>query len=146
MPIQPLSQSSSAVVAVVAVSLGSVTATYSRVEYEASLPDRPDEGTRSPDPTSLGAHTDNSAPVAGKTLTLTMGAESCSQVSDPNGQVACTITPTEAAGPFTVTAGFAGDGNYLAAAVSRPFTVTREETTTTYTGPTVIAQGNPVII
>jgi hypothetical protein len=101
------------------------------------------------DPAVLSARltrTDNSAPVAGKTLTLTMGTESCSQVSDPNGQVACTITPTEAAGPFTVTAGFAGDGNYLAAADSKPFTVTREETTTTYTGPTVIAQGNPVTL
>jgi hypothetical protein len=75
-----------------------------------------------------------------------MGAESCSQVSDPNGQAACTITPTEAAGPFTVTAGFAGDGNYQASTDSKPFTVTREETTTTYTGPTVIAQGNPVTL
>jgi len=90
--------------------------------------------------------TDNSAPVAGKTLTLTMGAESCSQVSDPNGVAACTITPTEAAGPFTVAAGFAGDGSYLASTGSKPFTVTREETTTTYTGPTVIAQGNPVTL
>ena len=101
------------------------------------------------DPAVLSARltrTDNSTPVAGKTLTFTMGAESCSQVSDPNGVAACTITPTEAASPFTVTAGFAGDGNYLASTDSNPFTVTKEETTTTYTGPTVIAQGNPVTL
>ena len=62
------------------------------------------------------------------------------------GVASCTIIPTEAAGPFTVAAGFAGDGNYLASAASQPFTVTREETSVTYTGPTVIAQGHPVTL
>jgi len=101
------------------------------------------------DPAVLSARlsrTDNGAPLGGQTVTLTMGSESCSQVSGPNGEAACTITPSEAAGPFTVTAVFAGDGNYLGSTDSKPFAVTREETTTTYTGPTVIAQGNPVTL
>ena len=89
---------------------------------------------------------DNAAPIAGKTVTFTMGSESCSQVTDANGEAACSITPSEAAGPFTVAASFTGDGNYVASADSKAFTVTKEETTTAYTGPTVIAQGNPVTL
>ena len=101
------------------------------------------------DPAVLSARltrTDNASPLAGKTVTLTMGSESCSQVTDASGEAACTIIPSEAAGPFTVTAVFTGDGNYLDSTDSKPFAVTREETTTTYTGPTVIAQGNPVTL
>jgi hypothetical protein len=101
------------------------------------------------DPAVLSARltrTDNASPLAGKTVTLTMGSESCSQVTDATGEAACTIIPSEAAGPFTVTAVFTGDGNYLDSTDSKPFAVTREETTTTYTGPTVIAQGNPVTL
>jgi hypothetical protein len=101
------------------------------------------------DPAALSARltrTDNAAPVVGKTITFTMAAESCVAVTDLNGRAACTITPSEAAGPFSVSAGFAGDGNYRASADTQPFTVTREETTTSYTGPTVIAQGNPVTL
>ena len=90
--------------------------------------------------------TDNSAAIAGKTVTFTMGLESCAQVTDANGVAACSITPTEPAGLFGVRADFAGDGNYVASADAKPFTVTREETTTSYTGPTVIAQGNPVTL
>ena len=89
---------------------------------------------------------DNSAPLAGKTVTFTMGSESCAQLTDANGVAACSITPTEPAGPFGVSAAFAGDGNYVASADAKPFTVTREETTTSYTGPTVIAQGNAVTL
>ena len=101
------------------------------------------------DPAAVSARltrTDNSAPIAGKTLTLGMGAETCSQLTDANGVAACTITPSEAAGPFTITATFAGDGNYLSGSRSASFVVTHEETTTTYTGPTVIAQGQPVTL
>jgi Bacterial Ig-like domain (group 3) len=101
------------------------------------------------DPAAVSARltrTDNSAPISGKLLTLSMGAETCSQATDANGVAACTITPSEAAGPFTITAAFAGDGDYLSSSGSASFIVTREETTTSYTGPTVIAQGQPVTL
>jgi len=35
-------------------------------------------------------------------------------------------------------ASFAGDDDYLSSSTSRPFTITREQTTTTYTGPAVV--------
>lgn len=101
------------------------------------------------DPAVLSARltrTDDGAPIAGKTVTLTMGAESCSSTTGADGEAACTITPQEPAGPYTAAAAFAGDGNYRASTDSATFTVTREETTTTYTGPTVIAQGQPVVL
>jgi hypothetical protein len=92
------------------------------------------------------SRTDDGAPIVGKTIAFTMGFESCSAPTDPTGEAACTIIPTEPAGPFTVTATFSTDANYLGSTDSKAFTVTKEETTTTYTGPTVIAQGNPVTL
>ena len=90
--------------------------------------------------------TGNSAPLVGLSVTLTMASESCTATTDVNGEAACSITPAEAAGGFTVSAAFAGTGSYLPSGDSGPFTVTKEETTTTYTGPKVIAQGNPVTL
>lgn len=90
--------------------------------------------------------TDSASPVAGQTVTLAMGSESCSAVTDANGEAACTITPSEPAGARLVTAVFSGDANYQSSSDSTSFSVNREETSTTYTGPTVIAQGNPVTL
>lgn len=86
------------------------------------------------------------APIAGKTVDLAMASEHCSALTDAHGTAACAIIPTEPAGPFAVAASFGGDGNLLASTASRSFEVTKEETTTTYTGPTVIAQGSPVTL
>jgi hypothetical protein len=90
--------------------------------------------------------TDNGAPIVGKTVTFTMAAETCSGVTDPSGTAACSIVPSEAAGTFGISASFAGDGNYVPSVGGAAFLVTREETSTMYTGPTVIAQGNPVTL
>ena len=101
------------------------------------------------DPALLSAkltRTDSASPVAGQSVTLAMGSESCSAVTDASGEAACTITPSESAGARPVTAVFTGDGNYQSSSDSTSFSVTQEETSTTYTGPTVIAQGNPVTL
>jgi hypothetical protein len=90
--------------------------------------------------------TDNAAAISGKTVTLSMGAESCSQTTGVDGNAACTVIPSEPASTPGVTASFAGDGNYLPSTRTAAFTVTKEETTTIYTGPTVIAQNNPVTL
>ncbi len=101
------------------------------------------------DPAILSARltrADNGAPIAGKTVALSMGSESCAPVTGAGGEAACTVVPTEPAGPFTATGVFAGDGDYITSTTSSPFIVTKEETTTVYTGSTVIAQGNPVTL
>jgi hypothetical protein len=86
---------------------------------------------------------DGGAPIAGKPVTFTLGAgDSCGPVlTDGSGAASCSITPTQAAQATSVTAAVAGDIDYVSASDSKPFTITREETTLAYTGPTVILQG-----
>lgn len=101
------------------------------------------------DPAILSARltrTDDGAPISGKPIDFTMAAESCAGSTATDGAAVCAIVPSEAGGAYTVSAGFGGDGDYLAAAVNQPFTVTREETATLLTGPTVILQGHPVTL
>jgi hypothetical protein len=85
-----------------------------------------------------------SAPVANQKIKFTIGGQSCSAMTNTSGVASCSppIILTQVPGlPYTVTASFAGLGNFQASSASKPFTITREETTTTYTGPTVIANG-----
>ena len=87
---------------------------------------------------------DSSNPIGGKAIGFTLnGAEVCSAVTDSTGVASCSITPGEAAGPYVVVASFsdATDPVYATTSVSTGFTVTLEQTTTAYTGPTVILQG-----
>lgn len=86
-------------------------------------------------------------PVSGSPVTLTMGNQGCpaGTVTDSNGVVSCSITISQPAGSYQVTANFAGTGQYLPSGpASVPFTVTLEETQIHYTGPTVWAQSNPL--
>jgi hypothetical protein len=84
---------------------------------------------------------DDGAPLAGRPVAFTMAGESCSGTTDANGVAPCAVVPQEPAGTYSVGATYAGDGTYAPSAVSRPFVVTREETTATYTGPTVVLDG-----
>jgi hypothetical protein len=81
-------------------------------------------------------------PVEGKTITFTLGSgDKCTETTDNSGKASCSITPTQAAGSYMVTASFGPDTDYLSTSDSKPFTITKEETSTEYTGPTVILQG-----
>ena len=88
--------------------------------------------------------TDGDSPVAGKTISFELGVgDTCSAVTNAAGSASCTITPTQAPGPYAIKASFAGDPVYgTAFDASRTFTVTREETTLSLTGPTVILAGS----
>ena len=97
------------------------------------------------DPATMSAHlfdpTDNVG-IAGKTLTFTLGVgDTCSAgPTDSSGNASCTIVPTQQAGNYPVVVNFAGDGNNQPASTTFfPFVITEEETTTTYTGDTLIA-------
>ncbi|MGZ6562135.1 MAG: hypothetical protein ACXVH1_21540 [Solirubrobacteraceae bacterium] len=98
------------------------------------------------DPATVSATlTDDSLnPLSGKTLHFTLnGIETCSGVTDGSGTASCQITPGELAGPYALAATFSdtSDPTYSTTTTSTPFTVTLEESTTAYTGPTVILQG-----
>jgi hypothetical protein len=86
---------------------------------------------------------DGGAPIAGKPVTFTLGVgDTCGPVkTNGSGHASCSITPTQAAGNVNVVADFAGDTDYLPSSDSASFTIKHEETTLTYTGPTVILQG-----
>ncbi|HZU58716.1 MAG TPA: Ig-like domain-containing protein [Actinocrinis sp.] len=100
------------------------------------------------DPASVAATlTDELGPVAGQTVTFTLnGAETCSAVTNGSGVASCPITPQEAAGPYPLTASFAGSATDLGSTATATFTVTHEETTTTYTGPAKAANGAPLTL
>lgn len=88
----------------------------------------------------------DSTPIAGRTVTFTLGAgDTCSAATDGSGLASCSITPSQAAGTYAMTAAF-GDIDYLTSTDSPNFAITREETTTAYTGPLVILQGQPVTL
>jgi hypothetical protein len=81
------------------------------------------------------------APILGVTLSFALGTQSCSAQTDINGQASCAIILNQVPGNYMVTTSFAGNGLFLASSTSKAFTITREETTTTYTGDTLIANG-----
>jgi hypothetical protein len=60
---------------------------------------------------------DNVTPIAGRTVTFTLGtgstAQSCNGTTDASGKASCTISPVnQALGPEAVSDSFAGDGFY----------------------------------
>ena len=73
------------------------------------------------------------------------GTETCTIMTDGTGVAACPITPNQQAGPYTLTATFAGDPDYVTSSTNAPFTINKEEDTTKFTlsSPTVIANGHP---
>ena len=84
------------------------------------------------------ADVETSGPLAGETLTFTLGSQSCAGVTDASGSASCNLVLNQVPGGYTVTASFLGDSIYGPSSDSAPFDLTREETTLTYTGPTVI--------
>lgn len=86
-------------------------------------------------------------PIAGRSVSFTIGAtDTCSGTTNGAGAASCTLSPDQVPAPYSVVTLFAGDAFYLPSSDSDPFEITKEETVTTYTGPTVIAQGLPVTL
>ncbi len=85
-------------------------------------------------------------PIAGKFLTFTLGVgDTCttSLPTDAFGNASCFITPNQVPGPTPLVTSFAGDTFFQPASITTSFIIKKEETTTKYTGPTVIANGVP---
>ncbi len=86
------------------------------------------------------------APIQGRRITFRIGSSStdtCSAVTDSTGTASCTIRVSQAPGVYTITASSPADAIFTAATdASHTYTVTRQETTLTFTGPTVILAGS----
>jgi O-glycosyl hydrolase len=85
--------------------------------------------------------------IPGEPVTFALGSgsgtQTCTGTTDSSGSASCALTPNQAAGPATLTASFAGTNDLLPSSTSVPFTITREETTVSYTGPGRVANGVP---
>jgi len=96
------------------------------------------------DPVAVSARlTDTSASppvaIAGMQLRFTLGATWCDATTDAAGRAACTLIPDQAAGPASLQVAFGGSPRFEPSTTSAAFTVTKEQTTLAYGGPTVIA-------
>jgi hypothetical protein len=101
------------------------------------------------DETTLSARlTDGNtaAPIAGAVLHFALGAQHCTGTTDASGVAACTLVILQDPATVDLTASFAGDGTHTSAYDTLTFVVRREETTTTYLGPTTILAGSPVTL
>jgi hypothetical protein len=87
-----------------------------------------------------------SAPIAGATVSFVMEAESGSGVTDASGRASCTIIPSEPSGVYPIHGTFAGDAQHLGTTGTGQYTVTPQETTTEYTGPTILVNGSTVVL
>jgi hypothetical protein len=55
---------------------------------------------------------DGLRPISGRTVTLTLGSQSCEAVTGSTGAAGCSVTAPTTLGPTTATASFAGDAYY----------------------------------
>jgi hypothetical protein len=82
------------------------------------------------------------AAIPNATVKFTLGSQSCSATTNASGVASCSVIPTQAAATYTLIASFGGIfGTDAATSNSLPFTITLEQTTLSYTGDTVIANG-----
>jgi hypothetical protein len=80
------------------------------------------------------------APIVGATVTFTLGSQSVTATTDANGVAAAPITLLSPAGTASVVASFAGDATDTAATSSPgSVTITKENATASYTGPTSVS-------
>ena len=82
-----------------------------------------------------------SAGIGGQTLTFSIGTQSCPGMTNANGFASCNLTLNQIPGPYTVTAAFSTNGNYQGSSASTGFTITKEETTLSYTGAVDLQDG-----
>ena len=87
------------------------------------------------------ASTTPSTPLANQRVSFSLGSQTCSGLTDPAGNAACTLVLNQAAGTVPLTATFSPPvaSPFRASTAAVSFTVTLEEAVIQYTGPTVIA-------
>jgi uncharacterized repeat protein (TIGR01451 family) len=62
---------------------------------------------------------DGTTPISGRTLTLSLGSQSCSGTTNASGVATCSVTVNQPLGPGTAGASFAGDGYYVPSSDSK---------------------------
>ena len=85
------------------------------------------------------------APLAGRSVTFTLGALTCAATTDANGVASCAIAlPSGQNGPATLQANFSANGIYLASSDSQDFTISAPAPVQAPTSTSLAAAPNPV--
>jgi Bacterial Ig-like domain (group 3) len=88
--------------------------------------------------------------LPGKTVTFVLGNgggnETCVATTNGAGVASCSITPNQIPGPYTLNATFAGDSSYGASSASEAFTILKEDTAISITGPTTADYDDAVTV
>lgn len=88
----------------------------------------------------------SSAPIAGQTLTIGFGSDTCTGATDGTGTASCGFTPQQVPGPYTAEASFAGDGQYdSATSAGVAFTLNKEQTQLIDLRPPFAGNGDAVV-
>lgn len=95
--------------------------------------------TASPEPGTEPSDPVRDAPVT-FTLGIGGGSQTCTGITNQSGVASCVLTAAQRPGQTTLAVRYAGDG-YSPSKFMVPFTITRQETAVTYTGPKRIANG-----
>jgi alpha-tubulin suppressor-like RCC1 family protein len=102
------------------------------------------------DATSVSARltdANTATPVAGKKVAFTLNhAETCSAVTDTNGDATCSIAPGEPADTYALNASFSGDTEFAMSDAAADFVVTLAPATVTNTGAKLIADAGPATL
>ena len=95
------------------------------------------------DPATLSARLQDlpGNPIPGMALDFALGSQSCSGVTNAAGVAACAVSPSLAAGTYSLAVSFAGTALLLSSSASASFVVTQEEAVLAYTGDTSVALG-----
>ena len=95
-----------------------------------------------------GTLLDGTTPLAGKTVKLSLGTQSCTATTGATGVLSCTINLTQTAGSITATASFAGDASYAASSDTAPVTITAagKATSITLTAPSSVVYGSTITL
>jgi hypothetical protein len=81
-------------------------------------------------------------PVPSEPLTFTLGTDTCTAITDANGNASCTIKPTsEPSGNYQITTSFPGGPGYGPSNTTADFTLIPEPTSVQYTGPSTLDSG-----
>jgi len=80
-------------------------------------------------------------PLTASAVTFALGSQTCSALTGPNGDAACTLVPTAAAGTLTLTLGYAGSDEFQPSASSVAFVIAHEQTALAYRGDAALVNG-----
>ncbi|MFI7634947.1 choice-of-anchor P family protein [Nonomuraea sp. NPDC049400] len=84
----------------------------------------------------------SAAPIPNARVNLSLGSQSCSDVTDVSGRASCQIVLDQVPGTYSVEASYAGNDVYNAQTSTKTFTINKRNTVVQYTGPAKVTNGS----